>query len=86
MVSTNRFSQDGTQKKRKYDTRGGVGALLKHEQEEVFDEWLENDDNWNEWSGARSPASRKRGLLTQFYGVAWERVCRSFPFPKVSVC
>ena len=65
---------------------GGVGALLKHEQEEVFDEWLENDDNWNEWSGARIPASRKRGLLTQFYGVAWERVCRSFPFPKVSVC
>ena len=65
---------------------GGVGALLKHEHEEVFDEWLENVDNWKEWSGSRIPAWRKRGLLTLWFGVAWERVCRSFPFPKVSVC
>ena len=36
----------------------GVCALLKREQEEVFvklDVWLENDDNWKEWSGARIP-------------------------------
>jgi hypothetical protein len=64
---------------------GGVGALLKAEQEEVFDEWLENADNWKEWTSTRMKASRKRAVLTQLYGVAWERVCRAFPFPKVSV-
>ena len=65
---------------------GGVGALLKAEQEEVFDEWLENADNWKEWTSTRMKAPRKRAVLTQLYGVAWERVCRAFPFPKVSVC
>jgi len=65
---------------------GGVGALLKAEQEEVFDEWLENDNNWKEWTGTRMKASRKRAVLTQLYGVAWERVCRAFPFPKVTAC
>jgi len=67
---------------------GGVGALLKVEAEAVFDEWCEVADNWKEWSESKMPAWRKRAALTQWYGVAWERVCLAFPFEKVtlSVC
>ena len=64
---------------------GGVGALLKRESEDVFGQWCEDEANWKEWSDSNMPAWRKRAALTQWYGVAWERVCRSFPFEKVTL-
>ena len=61
----------------------GVGALLKRFAEEIQTEWLDDDDNWNEWQEASLPAGRKRVLLTLWYGQAWERVCERFDFEGV---
>jgi hypothetical protein len=62
---------------------GGVGASIKREEEEVFDEWCETPTNWAEWSSGRMSASRKRVLFTMWYGEAWDRVCKVFNFCKV---
>ena len=60
-----------------------MGALLKKHQLDVFDEWLEEDGNWEEWSGATISAGRKRVLLAKWLGEAWNRVCKVFPFVAV---
>ena len=61
----------------------GVGALLKRFAEDIQTEWLDDDDNWNEWQDSSLPAGRKRVLLTLWYGQAWERVCERFDFEGV---
>jgi hypothetical protein len=60
----------------------GVGALTKSEAGDIQEEWLRNDANFAEWKGNMT-VGRKRILLTQWYGEAWERVCRQFDFRKV---
>ena len=61
----------------------GLGALLKRFAEEIQQDWLCVDANWEEWTVATLPAYRKRILLTQWYGEAWEKVCDSFDFQGV---
>ena len=61
----------------------GFGALIKRHTEEVQMEWLHIDDNWAEWTGANLSASRKRVLMTHWYGEGYARACQSFDFPKV---
>ena len=61
----------------------GVGALLKRFAEGIQTEWLDIDENWNEWQEASLPAGRKRVLMTHWYGQAWERVCERFDFEHV---
>ena len=58
----------------------GVGAFLKRFAEAIQTEWLDIDDNWNEWQEASLSAGRKRVLLTWWYGQAWETVCERFDF------
>ena len=62
---------------------GGLGASIKREEEEVFDEWLEVEANYTEWSSARLSASRRRVLISQWYGEAYDRVCKTFNYTKV---
>ena len=61
----------------------GLGALLKRFAEGIRQDWLAEDANWEEWTVATLPACRKRILLTQWYGEAWERVFDSFDFEDV---
>ena len=61
----------------------GVGALLKRKAEGIQTDWMAEDGNWEEWTGATLSASRKRILLTHWYGEAWEQVCDSFNFALV---
>ena len=62
-----------------------MGALLKKFQLDVFDEWCEVDTNWKEWEGPTISASRKRILMTLWFGEAWKRVCEVFPFEEVFI-
>lgn len=57
----------------------GLGAYVKRHAEGVMNEWLAVEENWQEWAekGCLS-ASRKRILLTQWYGEAWQRACEGF--------
>ena len=58
----------------------GFGALVKRHTEDVQMEWLQNDDNFKEWTGKNLSASRKRVLSTLWYGEGYERACcRSLP-------
>lgn len=64
----------------------GFGKLLKDEKREVQEEYLTNPEHperWKEWSGGRITASRRRILLTHWYGKAHERACQKFDFLKV---
>ena len=61
----------------------GFGALIKRHKEEVESEWLEDDGNWQRWSGGRLSASERRVLMTLWYGEAYERACHSYDFEKV---
>ena len=61
----------------------GVGALLKRKAEGIQTDWMAEDKNWEEWTGSTLSASRKRILLTHWYGEAWEQVCDSFNFALV---
>lgn len=64
----------------------GFGALVKTEFQEVLDEWIsdpERPQNWEEWSSARIPASRKRVLMTHWYADAYDRACAKFDFVRV---
>ena len=58
----------------------GFGALVKRHTEDVQMEWIQNDDNFTEWTGKNLSASRKRVLSTLWYGEGYERACcRSLP-------
>jgi hypothetical protein len=61
----------------------GLGASVKREAEQVQSEWLQNEDNWAEWTSGRLSASRRRVLSTLWYGEAYDIVCRKFKFCKV---
>ena len=61
----------------------GFGALVKRHTEDVQMDWLQVDANWEEWTGANLTASRRRILITQWYGEGYERACESFDFCKV---
>ena len=60
----------------------GFGALIKHYAQEVSDEWLMEDVNWQEWCGTSLSASRRRVLLTNWYGEGYVRACASYDFVK----
>ena len=61
----------------------GLGALVKKIVERILMDWLMNDANWEEWTSKTLPATRKRVLITQFVGQAWDEACGIFPFQKV---
>ena len=61
----------------------GLGASVKREAEQVQSEWLQNEDNWAEWTSGRLSASRRRVLSALWYGEAYDIVCRKFKFCKV---
>ena len=61
----------------------GFGALTKRKTEEVQQEWLQDDENWAEWTGANLSASRRRVLMTHWYGEGYERACLAYDFCKV---
>ena len=61
----------------------GFGALVKRFTEEEQQDWLNVDKNWDEWTGATLTASRKRILMTHWYGRGYERACESYDFTKV---
>ena len=61
----------------------GFGALIKHHAQDVSDEWLGIDAHWEEWTSTRMSASRRRILLTQWYGGGYLRACKAFDFVKV---
>ena len=48
----------------------GFGKLLKDESEDVACEWLRVPANWQEWTGGRMSASRKRILVVFVVGVS----------------
>ena len=60
----------------------GFGALIKFYAQEVSDEWLAIDENWEEWCSTRLSASRRRVLLTQWYGEGYVRACAKYDFQK----
>ena len=61
----------------------GFGACVKRHADNVIEEWLDTDANWDEWTEQNLTASRKRVLLTHWYGEAYERACISYDFVKV---
>lgn len=61
----------------------GFGALTKRIAEEVQQEWLDKDENWAEWTDHTLSASRRRVLLTWWYGEAYDRACHQYDFEKV---
>ena len=61
----------------------GFGALVKRFTEDVQMEWLQDEVNWAEWTGPNLSASRRRVLLTLWYGEGYERACNSYDFEKV---
>ena len=58
----------------------GLGKLVKDESEDIACEWLRLPANWEEWTGGRMPASRKRILFTHWYAEGYERACQRFDF------
>ena len=58
----------------------GLGALVKRKTEEVQQEWIQDDKNWEEWTGPNLSASRKRVLTTLWFGEGYERACMSYNF------
>ena len=58
----------------------GFGKLIKTEAEAVADEWLQVEENWAEWTGPRISASRKRIIMTKWYGEGYERACAQYDF------
>lgn len=60
----------------------GLGALIKRFAGEEHQRWSMDDANWEEWTGSTLTASRKRVLMTQFYGAAWARACQQYDFVK----
>ena len=61
----------------------GFGALTKRCTEEVQMEWMHDDENWAEWTGDNLSASRKRVLMTHWYGEGYDRACQAYDFTKV---
>jgi len=60
----------------------GFGALIKFYAQEVSDEWLMVDKNWEEWTKTSLSASRRRVLLTHWYGEGYCRACDKYDFEK----
>ena len=60
----------------------GFGALIKHHAQDVSDEWLMVDANWEEWTSTSLSASRRRVLLTTWYGEGYRRACSAYDFVK----
>ena len=60
----------------------GFGALVKFYAQEVSDEWLMVDCNWKEWCSTTLSASRRRVLLTHWYGEGYVRACAKYDFEK----
>ena len=58
----------------------GFGKLVKDEAEDVACDWLRVPANWEEWTGCRISASRKRILFTHWYAEGYERACNQFDF------
>ncbi len=58
----------------------GFGALIKRKTLDVQTEWLAVDENWKEWTGSHLSASRRRVLITQWYGEGYCRACESYDF------
>ena len=63
----------------------GVGACTKRHADDVMQEWFQDDANWAEWTGANLSARRKRILITHWYAEAYDRMCKSFNFTKVTL-
>ena len=64
----------------------GYGALIKSIKTRVQDDWLtdpKHPERWEEWTGERVSASRKRIMLTWWFGEAHELACAQFDFPLV---
>ena len=60
----------------------GFGALIKHHAQDVSDEWLMVDANWEEWTSTSLSASHRRVLLTAWYGEGYRRACSAYDFVK----
>ena len=63
----------------------GLGALIKRLVSVMIQEWLMDDGNWAEWTSSTLPASRKRVLVTQFCGAAWDKIWEEGMFPVTRV-
>ena len=61
----------------------GFGALVKRLAEQVQTEWFDVDENWAEWTASTLSASRRRVLMTIWYGEAYRRACASYDFCSV---
>jgi len=61
----------------------GFGALVKRLTEEIQMEWLQNEDHWIEWTGKNLSASRRRVLVTHWYGQGYAQACHQYNFEKV---
>ena len=61
----------------------GFGKLVKDESEDIACEWLRVPANWQEWTGGRISAGRKRILFTHWYAKGYERACNQFDFCSV---
>jgi hypothetical protein len=67
----------------------GVGYAVKSEMGYALDNWLEEDDNLNMWTGdgpGSFPMWKKRVLITQFAAVAWETVCQRCGAASPAAC
>jgi len=60
----------------------GFGALIKFYAQDVSDEWLSIEENWQEWCSTSLSASRRRVLLTHWYGEGYVRACEKYDFAK----
>ena len=61
----------------------GMGALLKRFADQIQQDWMAEDANFEEWTPTTLLAGRKRILMTHQYGEAWGKVCDRFDFVGV---